>query len=73
MLDWAYMQQKANYEHAKALARGAETVKINRNPYIFEYKNDQYEISDLDGNYIIAFNTRKIAVAKKWFREYLNN
>lgn len=73
MFNWAYMQQKANYDAAKARARGAETYSINRNPYIFEYKNDQYEISDLDGNYIIAFNTRKITVAKKWFREYLNN
>ena len=67
---------KIKKQAAKAHATAKDgTMKFNGVKYIFTFsrKFGTYEVADEEGVVITYLNTRKITVAKKWLKEFLQN
>ena len=61
---------------AKAHANAKDgTMKFNGVQYVFTFsrKFGTYTITNEDGGVVTYLNTRKITVAKKWLKEFLQN
>ena len=57
--------------HANAVRAGV--VKIDGTDYTLTFNGYNYDVRQPNGNTLVTFNTRLIATAKKWLREYLAN
>ena len=70
-LDYDKIQKQAAKAHATA-KNG--TMKFNGVKYVFTFdrKFGTYEVADEEG-VVTYLNTRKITVAKKWLKEFLQN
>ena len=71
-LNYDKIQKQAAKAHATAKDG---TMKFNGVKYGFTFnrKFGTYEITNEEGVVITYLNTRKITVAKKWLREFLQN
>lgn len=60
-----------NRLHANAVPSGK--ITINKITYTLNFNGYNYDVRLPDGNWFVTFNTRVIATAKKWLRDYLAN
>ena len=71
-LNYDKIQKQATKLHATA---NDGTMKFNGVQYVFTFsrKFGTYTITNEEGAVITYLNTRKITVAKKWLKEFLQN
>ena len=71
-LNYDKIQKQAAKAHATAKDG---TMKFNSVKYVFTFNRrfGTYTITNEDGAVITYLNTRKITVAKKWLKEFLQN
>ena len=71
-LNYDKMQKQTAKAHATAKDG---TMKFNGVKYVFTFSRrfGTYTVANEDGAVITHLNTRKITVAKKWLKEFLQN
>jgi len=68
MIEPEGIQDMANRLHANAVRFGVATVRGQK--YELNFVNGNYNVT-LNGKHVVTFNTRYIAEARKWLREYV--
>lgn len=47
------------------------SVIVDGVKYALTFNGHNYDATEPDGSHVATFNTRKVTVARKWLREYL--
>ena len=67
--DYSNLQARADALHASAKS---ETLRLNgeRFTFAFNHRDGVYDVAGEDGVVFKRYNTRKLATARQWLREY---
>ena len=72
-LDHNKMLKQAEKLHANATREGSIKIGSTKYDILFNTKEGIYSFTDPQGNEVYRANSRKITVAKKWFKEFMTN
>jgi hypothetical protein len=72
-LDWSRIEKSIEAQYKNAKREGSVKDGSKEYAIVFEPKEGIYIFTDEDGVEVYRANTRKINMAKKWFKEYMNS
>ena len=70
-MDTIKILNAVNKLHEAARATNKMKVLHNKEDFYLEFVGGNFEGTNNKGEYLVAYNTRKITQARKWFQEYL--